>query len=131
MSADAADMRKFAVRWRIAAAVLIGLTEILALALGRSPIWLALLYAVMGFVSFVFYWHDKRAAQAGEWCVSEARLHGIDLFGGIAGGLLAQVLLRHKIAKSAFGTISGVIALVHLLALWALLLGVFSLPGGR
>ena len=61
--------------------------------------------------------------------VTEAALHGIDLIGGIAGGLLAQLAFRHKTRKEAFVVLTAWIALVHLAALLTLALGLWHLPG--
>lgn len=54
-------------------------------------------------------------------------LHAIDLAGGIAGGLVAQALLIHKTSKAGFALVTFGIALIHAVALTALLAGAFEL----
>ena len=86
---------------------------------GRLPIAVPLFYAAMGLVSAVAYWRDKRAAERDTWRTPEATLHGIDLFGGIVGALVAQQLLRHKTRKQEFVVVTAGIATLHALALIA------------
>ena len=95
---------------------------------GRAPLWPVVAYLALGVVSIIVYWFDKRAAEAGRWRVSERSLHTIDLIGGIAGGLVAQQLLRHKTSKQSFAVVTGMIALLHIAILTAvLMLGPLSL----
>lgn len=99
---------------------------VLALAdhlLGRAPVWLPIAYLMLGVASIVVYWFDKRAAEANRWRVTEKSLHLIDALGGIAGGLVAQQLLRHKTSKQSFIVVTVLIALVHLAVLASLGLG--------
>jgi len=102
----------------LALAVLAGL----ALLLGALPLWAGGAYLALGLISALTYRADKQAARAREWRVPEARLHGLDLVGGIIGGLLAQQMLRHKTSKSGFAAITVLIALAHGLGLLALML---------
>jgi uncharacterized membrane protein YsdA (DUF1294 family) len=88
-----------------------------------------LIYLGMGTVSFIAYWLDKRAANAGAWRTSEVTLHGIDLLGGIVGGLLAQAALHHKTAKPDYALVTFGIVLIHFAALLALTFGPGALPG--
>jgi len=107
-----------------------GVIMALALAdhlLGRAPAWLPLAYVVIGAASIVVYWLDKRAAKAGNWRVAEVRLHIIDAIGGIAGGLVAQQLLRHKTSKQSFMVATALIATGHIAALASLLLGLWGI----
>ena len=85
----------------------------------RLPAEVGLFYLGMGLVSMVAYWRDKRAAEKDAWRTPEATLHGIDLVGGVVGGLLAQQLLRHKTRKQAFVVVTAGIATLHALALMA------------
>ena len=89
--------------------------------LGRAPTWVAVAYLTLGVVSIVVYWFDKRAAESGRWRVSERSLHTIDFIGGIAGGLVAQQLLRHKTSKQSFAVVTAMIALLHIAVLAGLL----------
>lgn len=102
--------------YRLLAAVLL-LAAVIILPVPRFGIWV---YLVMGAVSFMTYWLDKRAANAGAWRTQEAKLHGIDLVGGIVGGLLAQAALHHKTAKPDYAFVTFGIVLIHLAALLAL-----------
>lgn len=86
-------------------------------ALGRLPVAVAAFYLGMGIISLIAYWRDKRAAEKDTWRTPEATLHGIDLCGGIVGGLLAQRLLRHKTRKPDFVATTAGIATLHALAL--------------
>jgi uncharacterized membrane protein YsdA (DUF1294 family)/cold shock CspA family protein len=88
---------------------------------GPAPLWLPVGYLMLGVASIVTYWFDKRAAETGRWRVSERSLHTIDLIGGIAGGLLAQQLLRHKTSKPSFAGTTLLIALLHIAGLVTLL----------
>jgi uncharacterized membrane protein YsdA (DUF1294 family) len=83
---------------------------------------------MLGVVSIAAYWADKNAAEEGRWRVRETTLHAIDLIGGIAGGLVAQSLLRHKTRKESFAAITWLIALGHIAALTSLTLGVWDFP---
>lgn len=115
-----AELRDY---FRIGGAVLLLVLLLAALMLDRAPLWLAGVYLGLGLLSGLAYLADKRAAQAGRWRVSELKLHGTDLAGGIAGGLLAQQLLRHKTAKTAFAVTTAAIWLLHVGLLSALLSG--------
>ena len=113
---------------RIAAAAVLALLITIAESLDRAPAWLLLLYTVVGCISAVGYWLDKRAARTNGWRVSEATLLAIDFAFGIIGGLLAQAALHHKTAKQGYAATTIAIALVHLLALTLLATGLLHLP---
>jgi uncharacterized membrane protein YsdA (DUF1294 family)/cold shock CspA family protein len=102
--------------FRLLAAGLL-LAAVIVLPVPRLGIWI---YLGMGTISFLAYWLDKRAANAGSWRTAEATLHGIDLIGGIVGGLLAQVALHHKTAKPDYTFVTFGIVTVHFAALLAL-----------
>jgi uncharacterized membrane protein YsdA (DUF1294 family) len=108
---------------RLAVAALLLAALLITMSLGRAPVWLLWLYLVVSIASAIAYGLDKRAAGAGSWRIAESTLLGIDLVGGIVGGLLAQVAFRHKTSKPSFGTATFAIAVLHLLALaWLLAL---------
>jgi uncharacterized membrane protein YsdA (DUF1294 family) len=113
---------------RVLAAVLILFLALAATELARAPTWLLIAYLMLGTISIAVYWWDKAAAEAGRWRVPEVRLHGIDAIGGIAGGLVAQGLLRHKTRKPGFAAVTWLIVLVHVLALATLDNGLWSFP---
>lgn len=113
---------------RLVAAALIVIAAVAATQQGLAPSWVLLGYLMLGAVSIVLYWIDKRAAEAGRWRITEKSLHFADLIGGIAGGLTAQALLRHKVRKTEFAVSSWLIATIHLLGLVLLTLGVWDFP---
>lgn len=113
------------------AAVLIVLLALAAVQLGRAPLWLLVVYLALGVVSIGIYWADKAAAEAGRWRIPELRLLSIDLVGGIAGGLVAQALLRHKTRKASFAGTTWIIVLIHVFALATLVIGFWDFPGYR
>jgi uncharacterized membrane protein YsdA (DUF1294 family) len=113
---------------RIIGAALLLLLVLAAVLLGLAPLWVLVAYLMLGLVSFGVYGFDKRAARRGDWRVTEASLHGIDLIGGIAGGLLSQALFRHKTRKPGFVALTAAIAFAHLAALGTLAFGLWRLP---
>ena len=113
---------------RVIGAALILLAVIVATLLGRAPLFVPVAYLMLGLVSFGVYGFDKRAARLGDWRVTEATLHGIDLIGGIAGGLLGQAAFRHKTRKPGFVIATTLIALLHFAGLVLLALGPWRLP---
>jgi len=106
---------------RILGAALIVLLVIIAALFGPKLVWLPAVYLVAGLVSMLLYWIDKRAARAGRWRIRESWLHGIDMIGGVAGGLLSQQLLRHKTSKRSFIIATVLIVVAHAAALAALI----------
>lgn len=108
---------------RLVGALVLATAIVCCVVAGRAPLWLALVYVVAGVVSFAAYWHDKRAAVRGAWRTMEGSLHFYDLAFGIAGGLMAQGLLRHKSSKREFGRVSATIFTLHMIALGLLLAG--------
>lgn len=112
---------------RGATAGIIVLLAATAWLLGRAPAWLPVAYLVLGVVGVLIYWFDKRAAEAGRWRVRETSLHIIDATGGVAGGLIAQQVLRHKTSKGSFVVATALISGGHVVALAALCLGLWGL----
>ena len=112
---------------RGATASIIILLALAGYLLGRAPAWLPAAYLLLGLVGIGVYWFDKRAAEAGRWRVRETSLHIIDTIGGIAGGLIAQQLLRHKTSKRSFIVMTALIAMLHLAALATLCFGLWRL----
>ena len=108
---------------RIVGALVVVTAVVCCVIAGRAPLWLAACYLVGGIVSFAAYWLDKRAAMRGTWRTMEETLHFFDLAFGIAGGLMAQGLLRHKSSKRRFGVASALIFAVHMSILGLLLMG--------
>jgi uncharacterized membrane protein YsdA (DUF1294 family) len=63
---------------------------------------IAALYGLASLITFVIYFIDKSAAQAGRWRIPEKTLHTLALAGGWPGALIAQKLFRHKTSKKEF-----------------------------
>lgn len=122
-----ANVSPFKLGLRIASATMLTMLIILAIGLGRMPAWIGLVYAAMGIASALFYRFDKLYALNGQYRVSEANLHLVDLAFGIVGGLIAQEVYRHKTIKPRFVATTWVIAILHTLGLTALTF--LSLPG--
>lgn len=126
-SADRIEGAQLARALRLLGAGLL-LGAVIVLGLPRLVLWI---YLLMGGVSFIAYWLDKRAAQAGRWRTHETTLHSIDLFGGIIGGLLAQAALHHKTAKPSFTGVTFAIVLLHVALLAVVVYWRSDLPAWR
>lgn len=113
---------------RLAMAALILLGAVAAAQLQMAPVWVPVGYLMLGVANFGVYGFDKRAARRGDWRVPESTLHGIDLIGGIVGGLLGQAMFRHKTRKVDFVIATGLIATGHFAAMVLLTLGFWRFP---
>lgn len=127
----AANVSRYKLGLRTAAATLMTLLILYAIGTDRAPVWLGLLYAAMGAGSALLYRFDKLYALTGRYRVSETNLHVVDLSFGIIGGLAAQEVYRHKTVKPRFVATTWAIALLHTLGLAALAFGWLAalLPG--
>ena len=74
-----------------------------AIAWELSPLVMAI-YVLASVICFIVYALDKAAAKAHRWRTSENTLLLLALACGWPGGMLAQVLLRHKTNKASFAT---------------------------
>lgn len=108
-------------------ALLLTMAIALAALLGRLPLPGVAAYAAMGIASFAAYGLDKTRAIKGEWRTSEARLHFVDIMGGVIGGLVGQQYFRHKTSKLSFMRTTFTIAALHGIGLAALASGVLDL----
>jgi uncharacterized membrane protein YsdA (DUF1294 family)/cold shock CspA family protein len=108
---------------RIVGALVIATAVVCCVVSGRAPNWLAACYVVGAAISFSAYWLDKQAARRRAWRTREETLHVLDLAFGIAGGLLAQGVLRHKSSKLSFAIMSAIIFALHMTALGLVLAG--------
>ena len=79
----------------------------------NTVLWPLPLYISMSLLSIWQYSRDKHNAQTGVWRISENQLHGVELFGGWPGALLAQQLLRHKTKKASYQAVFWLIVLAH------------------
>lgn len=78
-------------------------------------------YGAASTVLFALYGIDKSAARAGRRRISENTLHVVALLGGWPGGLLGQVVFRHKTRKQPFRAIFWASVTVNCAALGWLL----------
>ena len=90
------------------------------LATHRLPAWLVTALAVLNLATFIAYWIDKRAAEAGRQRTPENTLHLFALLGGWPAARVAQQRLRHKSSKAEFLRVytATVVAHLALLAAW-------------
>ncbi|MGY6554174.1 MAG: DUF1294 domain-containing protein [Wenzhouxiangella sp.] len=97
---------------------------------GRLPEWVSLAYVLASLASYLAYWADKSAAQAGAWRVREEHLHLLALVGGWPGALLAQRKFRHKTKKAGFRAVFWSLAALNILVVLGLLspLGASLMP---
>jgi uncharacterized membrane protein YsdA (DUF1294 family) len=73
-----------------------------AVIMGKLPMNILLIYALLSALTFTLYWQDKRAAIKGNRRTPESRLQIFSLVGGWPGGLIAQRVLHHKSSKKSF-----------------------------
>ena len=109
-----------------AAVVLVG-GALIAYGIGRAPDWVPGLYCAMGLVSGALYALDKDYARGHRRRVREVSLHLSDALFGIAGGLFAQHVFRHKTRKTSFRYVTRLIFVAHATFLAALLSGLIVL----
>ena len=83
--------------------------------------WLWLWPAAMSLVCFLAMARDKRAAVRGAYRTPETTLLALAVLGGSPGGILAMLLLRHKLRKSAFSVGLPLILLVQAALAWVIL----------
>ena len=93
-----------------------------------APLWFPALYLVMSLGSGVAYWLDKYFAREGQPRVRENSLHFADACFGIAGGLFAQHVFRHKTRKKSFRAITRLIFVAHATLIALVLGGFLQLP---
>jgi uncharacterized membrane protein YsdA (DUF1294 family) len=83
-------------------------------------IYLAYMVLING-ATFLAFFGDKRAAQAGRRRTRETRLLGMLLLGGIVGGWFGIYKVRHKSQHLSFHLIFGLASVLHMmLIVWAL-----------
>jgi uncharacterized membrane protein YsdA (DUF1294 family) len=102
----------------IALAVTLGLGALLYFWLGWNPYWVWLI--VVNVVTFLFFRYDKRqAGNAGATRVPEVILLGMELLGGVVGGLAGMIMPpRHKTRKPVFWIVLAIAAAIHGYLLW-------------
>jgi uncharacterized membrane protein YsdA (DUF1294 family) len=99
----------------VASLVVVAVLLILpTIALHRLALDLRWAAGYVALVSLLAFWanvRDKRLAQNGEWRVSEAQLHFLELIGGWPGAWVAQRWLRHKCSKVSYQFVFWLIVL--------------------
>lgn len=73
-----------------------------AVAAGKLPFLVLVVYLTGSCVTYLAYMFDKAAALQGQWRTPESTLHLFSLAGGWPGAMLAQRALRHKTQKQSF-----------------------------
>lgn len=109
-----------------AVAILVGAT--IAYWIEAAPLWFPAIYFVMTLGSGIAYWLDKLFAREHRQRVSENMLHFSDAFFGIAGGLFAQHVFRHKTRKRGFRAVTRLIFIAHATFIAMVLGGLIHLP---
>lgn len=113
---------------RLMAALAILIGPVMAYQFAGAPLWFPALYLVMSFGSGLAYWLDKVFAREKRLRVRESMLHFADAFFGIAGGLFAQHVFRHKTRKRAFRAVTRLIFVAHATLIAMVLGGLITLP---
>lgn len=113
--------------FHLVTAVMLFLLAQIVVILGRAPVEILVVYAVMGGLSMYLYSRDKQAAVFGWWRIRETTLITVDLLGGIIGGLLAQHRYRHKQSKASYQLRTLFVVAFHAALLAALGSGFLSL----
>lgn len=91
-----------------------------AVMVNTLPAIVLLIYASLSLLTFVLYWHDKRAAKKGSHRTSEKTLQLLSLAGGWPGALFAQRIFRHKSTKKSFQATYWVVVFLNLIACFIL-----------
>lgn len=95
----------------------IGFAAIMALEIyfWGMPAWVLAIYGGSSILSFALYWQDKKASVEGTWRVPEEQLHLLGIVGGWPGGVIAQIIFRHKTKKKRFARFFWFTALLNVL----------------
>lgn len=96
-----------------------GLAFLLVSLVWRPSPMFAIVYILASLACFALYGHDKNAAKAGEWRISEGALLMAGLVGGWPGAVVAQQMFRHKTSKVSFQIAFWMTVFVNVMgALW-------------
>ena len=71
--------------------------------------------------TFIAYGVDKRAAQQGQWRVSEKDLHMLEFLGGWIGALMGQRFFRHKTTKKSYQAMYKLMIVLEFAGIWFIL----------
>jgi uncharacterized membrane protein YsdA (DUF1294 family)/cold shock CspA family protein len=86
---------------------------VISVAAEYGAVWLMVAYMVTSFITYYFYWDDKRRAKCNEWRIPESNLHFWSLIGGWPGAFIAQRQFRHKTKKISFLIVYWLIVATH------------------
>lgn len=75
----------------------------------------------INFSTFIAYGADKRAAQRGQWRVSERDLHMLEFLGGWLGAFLGQRFFHHKTTKKSYQATYKFMIIMEFAAIWVIL----------
>jgi len=92
-----------------------------AVAVGKLPRVVLVVYFVASCIAYAAYLFDKAASLKGRWRTKEGTLHFFSLIGGWPGAMLAQRTLRHKTQKQSFQIMYWVTVVLNCAALGWLL----------
>ncbi len=85
-------------------------------------VWLLLI----NLATYLAFAYDKRAAERGDWRISENTLLMMALLGGSPGALIARHQLRHKTRKQPFSAALYLVVGLHLVLVAALTVSVLN-----
>lgn len=71
--------------------------------------------------TFIAYGVDKRAAQRGQWRVSERDLHMLEFLGGWIGAFAGQRFFHHKTTKKNYQATYKFMIIMEFVAIWFIL----------
>ena len=64
--------------------------------------YILIYFILINLLAFIMFWVDKRAAQNGQWRISEKALIIVSMLGGSIGSLVSMNIFRHKTKKMKF-----------------------------
>ncbi|WP_323815902.1 DUF1294 domain-containing protein [Cellvibrio sp. NN19] len=106
--------RKHSIPWHYLLVLLIlPVAGTVDLAINYQAPWAILVYVGASFLTYYFYWDDKRRAKRNEWRIPEANLHLWSFVGGWPGAFIAQQQFRHKTKKVSFRLVFWLIVASH------------------
>ena len=71
--------------------------------------------------TFLFYAVDKTQARRNGWRIPEIVLQGMVLAGGVIGGWIGMLALRHKTLHRSFWAVQWIATVIHGVLAWMLL----------
>ncbi len=113
-STNKRHLREHSIPWHYLLVLLIlPVAGTVDLAINYQAPWAILVYVGASFLTYYFYWDDKRRAKRNEWRIPEANLHLWSFVGGWPGAFIAQQQFRHKTKKVSFRLVFWLIVASH------------------